>query len=241
MSRTCVSVCPTGSYAYQWAVACLPACPVAQPNYVQTYAADYDNTCTEQCNYPFFSYSFNNTFKCLSQCPDPYYNDINLHMCQTCPSSCTSCTSNTSCKSCAYNFYLQQAQCIPICTLIYYANTTSRTCVTSAGCSPYFGVNDTHLCQSNCPNGQWPNVNVHRCDACPSTCITCTTLTNCLNCITYSVKYNNFCYGYCNITVVNATNSSANGMWFNSDNKTCTTLCPNGTYSSVVFCKLCSS
>ena len=52
---------------------------------------------------------------------------------------------------------------------------------------------------------------------------------------------NNFCYGYCNITVnINANNSVADGMWFNSDNKTCTKTCPNGTYYSVVFCKLCS-
>ncbi len=82
--------------------------------------------------------------------------------------------------------------------------------------------------------GSYKNYNAYRCDACPQTCTSCISLTNCLSCISTSVSFDNFCYGYCNIT--NATQ-----MYFNSDNKTCTATCPNGTYPSVVFCKLCSS
>lgn len=166
---------------------------------------------------------------------------MNLHSCQLCPSSCISCTGATSCKSCVLGFFLQQGQCVANCTLIYYANPSTKKCVVSTGCSPFFGVNSTRVCQSTCPNGQFANTNAYRCDACPSTCITCTSLTNCLNCKTFSVKANDFCYGYCNITVnINSSNSVADGMWFNSNNKTCTKTCPNGTYYSIVYCKLCS-
>jgi proprotein convertase subtilisin/kexin type 5 len=235
VSRTCVKKCPSSSYASQWAIACLSSCPVASPPYVQTYAADYDNTCTEQCAYPYFSYA--PTYQCLSQCPDPYYNKVDSHICQLCPSSCTTCTSATKCKGCVLGYFLQSGQCLTSCTLIYYANPTTRTCVTSLGCAPYFGINSTHSCASSCPNGQFANIQAYRCYACPSTCTSCLSLNNCLTCITPSVSYLNFCYGYCNTTLT--TNNT--GMYFSSDNLTCTTSCPAGTYPHVVYCKSCAS
>lgn len=116
--------------------------------------------------------------------------------------------------------------------MIYYANPATRTCVISAECNPYFGVNSTHVCSSSCGVGQFANYNAYRCDACPEACVTCNSLTNCLSCITDSVSFNNFCYGYCNR--INTTQ-----MYFSKDNITCTAVCPNGTYASVVYCKLC--
>ena len=134
-------------------------------------------------------------------------------------------------------YFLQSGQCITACTLIYYANPTNRQCVTSPYCAPSFGVNATHTCDSTCPSGQYANINVYRCDACPSTCLTCTSLTNCPTCVTSSVSYSNYCYGYCNVTV----NVNNTGMYYNTDNTTCTTICPDGTYPHVVYCKICSS
>lgn len=106
----------------------------------------------------------------------------------------------------------------------------------SALCAPLFGVNSTQKCESSCPTGQYGNRAVYRCDACPSTCVTCTSLTNCISCITASVSFNNYCYGYCNSTIANST-----GIYYTADNKTCTTTCPNGTYATIVYCKLCAS
>ncbi len=233
-SNTCVKRCPPGSYAYQWSVSCLASCPLASPPYVQTYAADYDNTCTEQCDYPYFSYL--PTFKCVSSCPDPYYNKVDSHICQLCPTSCTSCSSATNCKGCVLGFYLQNGICVTTCSLIYYANPDTRKCVVSNYCKPYFGVNETNKCSSSCPTGQYPNTAVYRCDLCPSTCLTCLTPTNCPSCVSNSVAYNNYCYGYCNTTLANYTTE----ILFSPSNLTCTELCPNGSYSHIVFCLTCS-
>lgn len=233
ISRTCVSKCPSGSYAYQWAVSCLPNCPVASAPYVQTYAADYDNTCVVQCAYPYYSYDV--TLKCLTSCPDPFYNNLESHSCIQCPSTCSSCTGANSCTSCFAGFFLQNGECLISCTLIYYANPATRTCVRSNYCAPYFGQNSTRQCVASCATGSFKNSNLYRCDACPSTCVTCTSLTNCLSCITNSVSYNNFCHGYCNVT------SNGTVLYFNADNLTCTQSCPNGTYLVAVYCLSCAS
>lgn len=126
------------------------------------------------------------------------------------------------------------------CSLIYYANPSTRTCVISNLCQPYYGINNTRTCASGCPTGQFPNTIFYRCDACPSACVSCTSLSNCLGCITYSIAANNFCYAFCNVSgLVNVTNSS--NMYFSIDNKSCVSSCPNGTYTSLVYCFGCSS
>lgn len=231
-TQTCVSSCPSGSYAYQWAVTCLPSCPIAVAPYVQTYAADYDNTCVVQCAYPFYAYDA--TKKCVTSCPNPYFNNLEKHNCDLCPINCSACTGLNACTSCKSTFFLQNGACVANCTLIYYANPNNGKCVVSKECAPNFGQNSTYQCLPNCNAGQYKNTKVYRCDACPPTCVTCTSLTNCLSCVSTSVAYNNFCYSYCN-----TTNTTL--MYFSSDNKTCTATCPNGTYASVVFCKLCAS
>lgn len=151
-----------------------------------------------------------------------------------CPVTCSSCTGSASCTSCFYGYYLQNGVCLASCTLGYYANSVTRTCVSSINCKPNYGENSTHVCKASCQIGSFANSQAYRCDACPPTCVSCTSLSNCLSCISSSVAYNNYCYGFCNGT---ATNIS----YFNIDNITCTGACPNGTYSSVVYCKPCDS
>lgn len=159
-------------------------------------------------------------------------------MCQICPSSCSICTSLTLCTSCVLGFYLQNGACVTGCTLIYYANPTTRACVVSSQCNPYFGINSTHTCAPGCPTGQFPNTQYYRCDSCASTCVSCTSLGNCLGCVTDSISANNFCYGFCNISgIVNGTNTS--NMYFSSKNNSCVASCPNGTFSSIVYCLVC--
>ncbi len=59
----------------------------------------------------------------------------------------------------------------------------------------------------------------------------CTSAKNCSMCITDSFLFDNYCYGYCNLT----------DIFFNLNNQTCTSKCPAGSFSSVVFCKPCAS
>lgn len=150
-TQTCVKNCPSGSYAYQWAVTCLPSCPIAVPPYVQTYAADYDNTCVVQCAYPFYAYDA--TKKCVTSCSNPYFNNLEKHNCDLCPTVCSSCTGLNACTSCKPSFFLQNGVCVAKCTLIYYANPNNGRCVVSKECAPNFGQNSTYQCLPNCNAG----------------------------------------------------------------------------------------
>jgi hypothetical protein len=138
------------------------------------------------------------------------------------------------CTSCIADYYLQFGSCVRSCQPSYYANTVTKACVLSNLCRPSFGMNSTGMCAPSCMAGQFANLNVYRCDACPSTCLLCTSLSVCQTCVALSVFANNFCYGFCN-----TTNSAF--RFFSRDNKTCTNVCPNATYASVVYCLACSS
>jgi hypothetical protein len=138
------------------------------------------------------------------------------------------------CTGCLLNYYLQFGSCVRSCQALYYANTVTKTCVVSNLCKPSFGMNSTGICSTSCMAGQFGNQKVYRCDACPSTCLLCTSLSNCLSCNSLSVFANNYCYGFCNTT-------NTTFKYFGPDNKTCTDVCPNTTYASIVYCKACSS
>lgn len=231
ITRTCVTNCPSGTYSYQWSINCLTSCPIAVPPYVQTYAADYIGACVVECAYPY--YADTTTLRCVSSCPSAFYNDLNTHRCLSCPLTCNTCVSSTMCTSCITNYYLQFGSCVSSCQSLYYANTVTQTCGVSNLCSPSFGMNSTGMCAPSCMPGQYGNLNVYRCDACPSTCLLCTSLSLCQACVALSVFANNYCYGFCN-----TTNSSL--KYFSPDNSTCTDVCPNATYASIVFCLACS-
>jgi len=128
---------------------------------------------------------------------------------------------------------LQFGSCVRSCQSLYFANPFTKTCVISNLCRPYFGINSTGVCSPSCLVGQFANSVVYRCDACPRTCLTCTSLTICQSCSALSIFANNFCHGFCN-----TTNTTL--MYFSSDNKTCTSSCPSGTYASIVYCRTCS-
>lgn len=229
-TRQCVKRCPPMSYADKKSKFCVRECPLAVNQERQTYAADYNNVCVEECSLPTFSYE--PSLRCFTKCPDPYYSNVTDHKCYKCPVICTSCTSPTACTNCIPGFYLQNGECVLQCTGLYYANITSMKCVISTDCKPYFGVNATNMCSVTCPYNQWKNSNLYRCDACPSTCQTCTSLTTCSMCKASAVFSENFCYGFC---------SNTTAQFYSRDNKTCLSKCDNGTYLSVLFCKLCDS
>ena len=51
--------------------------------------------------------------------------------------------------------------------------------------------------------------------------------------------FSNFCWAHCSED--DTDGDSLPDLYFDKDNVTCTDTCPNGTYLSVVFCKLCDS
>jgi hypothetical protein len=176
-----VKECPSNSYADKNSKFCVAQCPLAPASGTQTYAADYNNVCVEECALPTFAYG--PELKCYNTCPDPYFNNITDHKCYKCPSICTSCTSPTVCLTCVNNYYLQNGECLLQCSGTYYALTSTMKCVDSLYCKPMFGVNATNKCSANCPPGQWKNVDRYRCDACPETCVTCLSMDVCYTCV----------------------------------------------------------
>jgi hypothetical protein len=50
-----VKVCPANSYADKKSKFCVAQCPLATASGTQTYAADYNNVCVEECALPTFA------------------------------------------------------------------------------------------------------------------------------------------------------------------------------------------
>lgn len=135
--------------------------------------------------------------KCVTVCPDGYYNDITDHICHECPDECTRCSTYDVCTSCAADLYLENGQCVDTCSTGYYARNSTMTCVSARTCRPQYGVNDTHTCEVDCPVGSYKNNQMYRCDACQETCTACSSWTYCTDCIDDSVMFENYCWGYC--------------------------------------------
>lgn len=154
-------------------------------------------------------YAYLPTKRCVSVCPNPYYNDLKDHKCKMCPTVCTSCTIYDVCTNCVPGKYLENGKCVVTCSSGYYANLTGMKCVSSALCKPYYGVNSTRTCTSACPVGSYANRDKYRCDACQLTCLTCSSWTNCLTCDTnISAMYQNYCYRFCEVNDTNANGIS---------------------------------
>ena len=77
---------------------------------VQTYAADYNNKCVEECAVPY--YADVDAKKCVTICPNGYYNDVKDHICHLCKVECTACSTYDVCTSCTADLYLEMGQCV---------------------------------------------------------------------------------------------------------------------------------
>jgi hypothetical protein len=143
-NKQCVTNCAAFSYADKVSVSCVGICPTADltQNQVQTYAADYNNICVEECALPYFAYL--PTKSCVALCPNPYFNSLVDHKCRLCPNVCLSCVTYEVCSTCVPSYYLQNGQCVPICSTGYYADSRTMKCVPSALCKPQYGVNSTN-------------------------------------------------------------------------------------------------
>jgi hypothetical protein len=111
-------------------------------------------------------YAFLPLKKCVTACPNPYFNNVVNHQCTLCPSVCTSCLTAQLCTNCISNHYNQNGQCVASCTGGYYADSTGTKCVISVLCRPYYGDNTTLTCIPSCPTATFPNNDSFRCDAC---------------------------------------------------------------------------
>lgn len=228
-TRTCVKVCPPGSYAYDNLSMCVADCPQESLLKDQTYAADYNTRCDKECRSP--TYAYMPSFKCVSQCPTRYYANQSDHTCYECPAECTACHSPTLCYSCISLYYLQDGTCVPFCRQTRYAHNRTMTCVINYGCQPQFGNDDTRACQDSCPVGMYGNTTNYLCEPCPPACTSCVNLTHCDSCNENSLSNGNLCYAFC----------TADTNRYYLENGTCVGTCPEGTYLSILTCVPCLS
>ena len=105
----CVTVgtVPSGNKCVACSNLCL-TCSITQYNC---------DSCDPASTYPYYYEK-----KCLSTCPDKYYNDVSAKTCKLCISPCEVCTSSSvnSCLSCISDHFLLGSTCLSSCTAGYY-------------------------------------------------------------------------------------------------------------------------
>ncbi|KAL4504946.1 hypothetical protein ABPG73_021793, partial [Tetrahymena malaccensis] len=123
--------------------------------------------------------------KCLSKCPDGYYQSSADNSCVQCNKSCSTCSSISQCSSCITPFIFFNNQCLSQCPQGYYFSLISNQCKScSKSCQSCSGpeesqcitcVPGTYLqgttCLSTCQEGYYQDNTL--CSKCSSTCQTC--------------------------------------------------------------------
>lgn len=171
---------------------------------------------------------------CSTSCPTGQLISGRLpNTCSVCDPGCASCfglSTNCTLGDCnaGYFYYQLNSSCLTSCPNNYYANTTTKWCIKcDDGCSLCFGsgitsctkcettaanvsyykVIDVNICNTTCPDGQYPYQLLLACQYCSTPCLTCnTSAIDCQSCTNVSgVPY------------------------FNLNNK-CLLNCPNGYY-----------
>lgn len=154
VTMTCVTECPTGSYAYSNGT-CLNSCPAstfADPN--------SPPKCQATCSGGLFSDPTTRT--CVSKCPHGYFGDItNGYTCQQ------TCTVNTQFGDPLDRLCVTKENCP---SPYIYADNFSRECVTKCPESENtFGDSSTNACVSSCP---WSSSLYSYKDPSTQTCVT---------------------------------------------------------------------
>lgn len=208
---------------------CNTSCPVGQlisgklPNTCSTCdpgcasCAVLSTNCTVgECNLGYFYYSVNSS--CLRGCPNNYYPNTTTDWCTKCDEGCALCYGSG----------------INACTKCEITNSSVY----------YFKVIDIDICNTTCPNGQYPYKLLLTCQYCSTTCLTCnTSATDCQTCNNVSgvpyYNHNNKCLLTCpdsyygelsNNTCVGCFQGCA--LCFGGANYTCTKC---RTYNSTVY------
>ncbi|EAR95397.3 transmembrane protein, putative (macronuclear) [Tetrahymena thermophila SB210] len=236
-NNQCLNDCPDGYYKgiNNTCQQCDPSCKTC------------DNAGNTSCLSCSPSYGYLKNGMCI-QCPIQFYGENNNQTCQPCHSSCYSCDAGTSqdCLSCSTNF-LQNRQCIPVCSDGYWGNSSTHTCDQcdpncltcqpqgpSTSClscsSPLFLKSFT--CISSCnPIGEYGDTNTRKCTPCDNSCYTCNQQNNnnCLSCTGLLQFYQNQCLNTCSPS-------------YYGYNNVCQKQCPNNMYpdDSTNLCQPCN-
>jgi hypothetical protein len=142
-----------------------------------------------------------NGTKCLTKCPDGYYNDN--YVCKKCPAECLTCNDDQTCKTCDISDtsqfkYFNNSRCFAQCPDTYYGDssficarcesnclTCNRTATNCTSCkqSGDFPLLSKNQCVAKCDAG-WVSVN-YVCQQCKAPCGTCiATVDSCTSCKT---------------------------------------------------------
>jgi hypothetical protein len=98
------------------------------------------------CTFPYFADKFSQS--CSTVCQFGYFQNVAMHTCEICPSSCVSCIAALNCTSCQPGLYMHRGQCVTACPTFpirFYGDDSSSTCVRNCT-SPYFGFQGTGKC-----------------------------------------------------------------------------------------------
>lgn len=185
-SGSCQSSCPSGGTLAPFNGICTPCdstclyCNVTITNCT---------SCGLSSSYPYLVGN-----KCLSACPEKYYNISLTGQCVSCATAginCVNCSSASTCLSCDLGFVFFNSTCLGY-TPSGYVNISGiamactgdcKECSVATGnCTSCKTLNlEGNLCVSNCTSGSIAVSQV--CTACTSPCATCVgTLSNCTSC-----------------------------------------------------------
>lgn len=167
--------------------------------------------------------------KCMTDCPDGFYEESLGYTCQKCHESCNTCnTSATDCPDCrnvtGIVYYNLNDKCLLKCPNGYYGDDGNNSCYvchdycskcysddefsctacTTFNNTDYFLQFGTNTCVDVCPDGEYSNSTSHLCLICDSNCATCSEKPkNCTSCFLVNGYYvylsGNICIQECPI------------------------------------------
>ena len=183
-------------------------------------------TCTSEeiCTLCHSGYFVDVNGKCVTSCPDGYYEDSTD--CKPCAHPCSTCNGAgaSACTSCQTGFYLHDSACSANCPAGYYKNSgVCSSCTAPCNACDEFDPTNCTTCQTGhslygttcvttCPDGYYDNSGV--CTQCTAPCDTCTGAgtSSCLTCQSGHYLFGN----------------------------TCVTSCPAGYYQDATVCTQCT-
>ncbi|KAL4449882.1 hypothetical protein ABPG74_015001 [Tetrahymena malaccensis] len=219
----CVSVCQPGKFSNKSTNNC-DLCDKSQCK----ECVDSSTNCTK-CDTNLY---LKNDNTCQASCPKGFYGNPSNGKCDPCNSNCGTCFGPNAdqCTNCSGDLFFDPVlkQCVPKCSLKYYANKDNNQCMEcDKSCQECSGSLKTECtscpdklilfnnqCISNCPDQYFKDPNAYNCIKCDKSCF---------NCIDDSPNSCNACKGSLFLTPSNQ----------------CLEDCPDGTYKDNNICKKC--
>lgn len=259
-TRSCVVICPNGTFGDNVTRTCLSSCPsnsYSLLNILVGTTLQVKNLCVFYCPYGTYAYLVDNF--CLGRCPEPYFGDPSTRSCVlTCPLNQLLYADNltrTCVKTCPPGSYAYDnfTACLPGCPLesllkdqTYAADYNTR-CVKECA-NPTFAYIPALKCLNSCPIRYYGNESDHICYQCPAECVTCHSPTLCYTCISMYYLQDGACVSFCrdgryahNSTMTCVISYRCQPQFGNNATRACQNTCPVGLYANTTYyrCELC--